>query len=214
MARSRAGLPLSGSESAFTNVTFGGKRGIRNNNCYAWAIDSYADDGARKLQPGNLSSTNAAANAGADMTRCQTVAARAARDLRGRAYPATPEAPCRKGYYKIMSFVSEGRDFHWYRQHKDALVRLSDNLRDTAALARALGVRPDQVYSPSPVPRPGDTVLVKDAGLWSHKRGFATAPILKDACGKAIRDPRKACRRYDDLDYSKFCGAMCVKARP
>ena len=84
-------------------------------------------------------------------------------------------------------------------------------------MAAALGVRETTIYSPRLPPRAGDMVIVRDARLWSHKRGFATGPLLHDSCGKPIADPRTACRSYPDkdggLDYSQFCGAMCVKSR-
>ena len=48
--------------------------------------------------------------------------------------------------------------------------------------------------------------------LWSHKQGFATGPVLVDASGKTITDPRRANRAYPGLNYSKFCSAYMVKA--
>lgn len=201
-------LPVSGSEQVFTEQTYGTKRGKGNNNCYGYAIDKYRNFGSRKLQPGNL-----AKQAGQlDLASCAALTARAMKDLKRKAYVADAQSACRPGYYKIMGFLDPNNDFHWYKQHKDALVKLSKSVADVGAVAKALGVAPQQVLSPSPAPRPGDTVLVKDAKVWSHKQGFATGPLLRDACGKAIRDPRKACRNYGSLNYERYCGSMCVRS--
>jgi hypothetical protein len=204
-------LPLSGSEELFSDVTYGSPRGKGNNNCYGWAIGDYRNSGGRKLQPGNLSG----ARGGMSLDTCAAVVARAAADLRagGRGYTlASADAPCREGYYKVMSFLAKGADYHWYKQHRDALVRWPRGVTSAAQLAARLGVDPAQVYTPSATPRPGDVALIKDARLWSHKQGFATGPLLRDACDRAIRDPRRACRAYGGgLDYREFCGAMCVR---
>lgn len=206
-------LPLSGSEETYTDLVYGSPRGRGNNNCYAYAIDSYSNSGGRKLQPGNASG----ATTDLDLGSCAALRSRTAADLGNKAYAVDPEAPCRAGHYKVMAFLAKGNDYHWYKQHRDALVRLPDRLRDLAALSRALGVRPSQVVSAGRgrQGRAGDLVLVRDAGLWSHKQGLATGPLLKDSCGKAITDPRKACRKYGDrLNYTDFCGAYCVRAPP
>lgn len=201
-------LPISGTERAYTDFTFGTPTGVGNNNCYGYAIDRFREVGEVKLQPGNV----AGLGGNIDLTTCKSVVDRAMADLKDRAYTEKPERACRPGYHKVMAFLAKNNDYHWYRQHKNALVRLSEQMRSVAALARALGVKPKQIYSPTPRPRVGDTVMVKNSGLWSHKQGLATGPLLKDACGRAIRDPRKACRRYSEtLDYKDYCGSMCVR---
>jgi hypothetical protein len=53
--------------------------------------------------------------------------------------------------------------------------------------------------------------LVFKANVFSHKRGWATGPLLTDASGKSIRDPRKADRNYPGLNYEKYCSSFCVK---
>lgn len=203
-------LPLSGSEEPFSDMSlFSARRGKDNNNCYAWAIDKYANSGDTKLQPGNLSRAAGTMN----LSSCGALRQRTLADLKGRAYAEVPEKPCRTGYYKVMAFLAKNEDYHWYRQHKDALVRMTDKMRDMASLSRALGVRPSQLQAASASPKRGDMVLVKDADVWSHKQGFATPPMLKDACGKVITDPRRACRDYGRLNYSDYCGSFCVRTR-
>ena len=202
-------LPVSGSENVYDDGVYGSPKGKGNNNCYAWAIDAYRNSGGRKLQPGNFSKLGGQL----DLTSCAALRARALADLKGKGYVVDAAQPCRRGYYKIMGFLDPGTDHHWYKQHRHALVKLSDQLRTVAAVARAMGVPPAQVYATTAAPKQGDTVLVRDAKVWSHKQGFATGPMLKDACGRAIADPRRACRSYGDLDYTTYCGALCVRSR-
>jgi hypothetical protein len=48
--------------------------------------------------------------------------------------------------------------------------------------------------------------------LWSHKTGWAGGPLIVDASGKTITDPRKADRDYKPgFHYSKFCSAYGVR---
>jgi LysM repeat protein len=48
--------------------------------------------------------------------------------------------------------------------------------------------------------------------LWSHKTGWAGGPLLVDASGKTISDPRKANRSYKPgFQYTKFCSAYGVR---
>jgi hypothetical protein len=203
-------LPLSGSEDLYTDLVYGSPRGTSQNNCWAYAIDEYRNAGDTKLQPGNLSRHGGELQ----LVGCGSLRGRAARDLHGRAYPEKPERPCRPGFYKIMAFLAPGRDYHWYKQHKDALITMPPRFRDLPSVARALGVRPSQLVSPSPAPRQGDLVLVKGAGVWSHKQGFATGPLLRDACDRVITDPRTACRNYGgEMHYKQYCGSWCVKSK-
>ena len=56
-------------------------------------------------------------------------------------------------------------------------------------------------------------ILKFKANVFSHKRGWATGPLLVDAKGKAITDPRKSSRAYTGLSYKKYCSSFCVKNR-
>ena len=202
-------LPTSGSEDVFSDGVYGTPRGRGNNNCYGWAIDEYRNSGESKLQPGNLGREPGRF----ELQSCAQLNDRVLADMRGRAYVEDAQVPCKKGYYKIMGFLDPNDDYHWYKQHRHALVRLSSTLRSVAGVARVLGVSPKQVYAATPRPRSGDTVLVKDAGVWSHKQGFATGPLLKDACDQVIKDPRQACRAYGNLNYTRYCGSLCVMSQ-
>ena len=43
------------------------------------------------------------------------------------------------------------------------------------------------------------------ANIFSHKRGWATGPLLVDAKGKSIQAPRTASHNYPALSYKKYC---------
>jgi hypothetical protein len=59
---------------------------------------------------------------------------------------------------------------------------------------------------------PPERVLEFPVALWSHKTGWAGGPLIVDASGKTITDPRKADRNYKPgFHYTKFCSAYIVK---
>jgi hypothetical protein len=200
-------LPASGAEPVFSDLIYGTPTGRLNNNCYAWAIDAYRDSGNIKLQPGDLSRQSTID----DSSSCAFLRSRALADNRARGISMVdPRRKCPAGYYKIMSFIDKGNDYHWYKQNGDLLYRVRPG--DTpGSIARDLGVPRSAVVSPTPSPAPGDLVFVRKANVFSHKQGFATGPLLRDASGRTIPDPRRANRNYGAYDYRSFCGAMCVR---
>jgi hypothetical protein len=59
---------------------------------------------------------------------------------------------------------------------------------------------------------PAGRVIEIPVALWSHKTGWAGGPLIVDASGKTITDPRKADRNYTPgFHYTKFCSAYIVK---
>lgn len=51
------------------------------------------------------------------------------------------------------------------------------------------------------------------ANLWAHKQGWAGGPLLVDASGKTIPDPRKANFNYKPgFHYTKICSVWGVRA--
>jgi phage tail protein X len=59
---------------------------------------------------------------------------------------------------------------------------------------------------------PAGKVIEFPVKLWSHKTGWAGGPLIVDASGKTITDPRKADRNYKPgFHYSKFCSAYGVR---
>lgn len=203
-------LPLSGSEPLYSDLEYGTRQGKDNNNCYAYAIGSYRIDGGYKLQPGNLARRSTSENA----SSCKFLDGRTLEDNRARGiYRVAPDAKCNKGFYKIMSVIDKGRDYHWYVQNGSLLYRVLPG--DTRkSIATKFGVPPRSVLAARAVIAPGDLVYVKGAGVWSHKRGLATGPLLVDSKGKVITDPRRAARDYGSLDYRTFCNAYCIRDVP
>lgn len=200
-------LPVSGSEPLYSDLIYGTPEGQYNNNCYAWAIGNYRGSGGIKLQPGNLSKASTEHNA----TSCAFLKKRAMQDNHKRGVVAVkPTQRCPKGFYKIMAFIDKGRDYHWYKQHRNLLYRVAAG-ETIKSIAKDMGVRPSNITSPTPAPRPGDLVFVKNADVFSHKQGFATGPLLRDASKKSIPDPRHANRNYGEYNYRTFCGALCVR---
>jgi len=54
-------------------------------------------------------------------------------------------------------------------------------------------------------------VMVIPVNLWAHKQGLGGGPVIVDASGRTIKDPRKADRNYGQLNYTRFCSAYAVK---
>ena len=151
-------------------------------------------------------------------THCRGLPARVISDNPTRVYRAKPNEKCKKGYYKVMMFVCPGRptnyirqgDFHFYVQHGVVEYRIKPG--DTQASVAKFFKIPE-----SRIKRAGKFVVGKcivfRANVFSHKRGWATGPLLVDASGKSIKDPRKANRNYPGLNYSRYCSSFCVKNR-
>lgn len=152
---------------------------LKNNNCYAYALNEKKTKRHHKRQPGNLyklrqklkeelfnieSRTN---------SNCSQFTKKILKDLKPwggyllNYNERTQECQIpEKGYYRIALVVSESdsqnlRDFHFYRQNKN--------------------------------------------GLWSHKRGWFSAPLAVDSSNKLIVNPALADRDYKTLNYNVFC---------
>lgn len=201
-ATNKNSMPLSGSEETFSELVYGTTRGRLGNNCYQWAIDAYSDRANFKLQPGEI----AGIETDIDLSDCRDIKRRVLADLKGDVYSANADKPCRKGFYKIMNVLAKNSDYHWYKQNRDVLVRAGRHrAEDIARTFRVpvANVAMGRIHA-----------LVVGADVWSHKQGNATGPLLHDACGKIIKDPRKACRDYPVYKYDTFCSAYCVRNKP
>jgi hypothetical protein len=206
-------LPLSGSESKFTNRRWGSQKGIGNNNCYAYAVGDYEAYRWQKSIPGDRSGLS---NGNHSYTHCTGLPKRVVSDNPTRVYKTGANEKCKKGYYKVMMFVSPGRpsnyirqgDFHFYKQH--GVVEYKIKPGDTvASTAKFFKVPESRVKRAGPF-KVGKRIVFK-ANVFSHKRGWATGPLLTDAKGNTIRDPRKASRDYPGLNYERYCSSFCVK---
>ena len=192
----------SGSEQTYSDFFYGTPTGIRANNCYAYAIDYYGTKEGYKMQPGDISRGTSRE---LDLATCGDVSRRALKD-NPTMYPLKPSQKCKPGFYKVMLFLDENNDYHWYKQHLDVLYRAKrgDTPQSISSVFK-VPVR-DVIF-----PKKGNIVMVKNARIWSHKRGLATGPLLKDSCGRVITDPRKACRNYGLYNYEVECGSFCAQ---
>jgi hypothetical protein len=147
------------------------------------------------------------------------------------ALPKGHEAkPCKNGYYKVMSFVGTSKgeifgDFHFYKQVGGIRYRiqLGDTVKKVAKFFRVKESVIREAMKHSSAPRNYTNGLVDErknivpgriikfpVNLWAHKLGWGTRPLLVDASGKTIYDPRKANRKYG-VDYKFLCGGYCVR---
>jgi hypothetical protein len=148
-----------------------------------------------------------------DLGNCKPTKERIRQDLGAlkSGYEVNIEHPCARGYSKIALLLSRNRDYHLLRQDGDVLYPLEngETLKDVAKKFR-VSERNVKILKTKPI----NVVLIKKAGVWSHKRGLAYPPSLYDAKGKLIFDPRTSNFNYGpDLNYSEYCTAFCVKRK-
>jgi hypothetical protein len=105
---------------------------------------------------------------------------------------------------KKPSLLNTG-DFHFYKQH--GLVEYRPKKGDTrTSIAKFFRIPVAKV----PPVTLGKIMKIR-ANVFSHKRGWATGPLLVDAKGNVIKDPRKAAKKYPGLNYNTYCSSFCVK---
>ncbi len=186
----------------FTDFVYGSGIEKQSSNCYAFSIDWLGKE-KKKLQPGEISKTLKDSD---DNTDPKTLKKHILADLKTKkncGYLSTPSAKCKPSYYKIMAFVDPGVDYHFYKQVGDAIIDTDGKSANT--LSRNMKVNKKQIE----LPPNSNKVLVKNSGIWAHKRGLGELTV-KDASGKYILDPRKADRNYGKLNYTKYVGTFCV----
>lgn len=199
-------MKLSGYESIFNLEPW--INAVNAVNCYDYAVGDFERYRNVKSTPGNsagLSSDNF------KVTDCKQIRQRILKDNKKNAYVCKdPSKVCRRGFYKIMSFVAPiGGDFHFYKQVKGVKYKIKSG-DSVKSISKFFRVRPSVIQKHSPI-TPGKTITFK-VNLWAHKQGWGSPPLMTDAKGKTIVDPRKASRKYPGLDYSKFCNALCIRA--
>jgi hypothetical protein len=204
-------LPTSGYEPVFMEIPWGTPKGIVNNNCYSFALDDYSESRPIKAVPGDV----AGVDPPFDHLTCTELKRRVLADNPGAVYSERPSKTCRKGYYKVQMFIDsrdpDFADFHWYRQHRDVLytIKPGDTLE---SIAKFFGRSVAYIRKHNPaISRATKNLFLPRVNVWAHKLGHATGPLLQDSCGKAIKDPRKACRSYDSHTYNTYCSSYCVK---
>ena len=204
-------LPLSGSEKKFTTRLWGSKKGIGNNNCYAYAVNDPEAFRWQKSSPGDRSGLS---NGYHNYTHCKGLPNRVISDNPKKVYKVNPIMRCKKGFFKIMMFTSPQGDFHFYKQHGvcEYKIQPGDTMKKIADFFKIPPSRIQMAAKKVGGFKEGKRIVFK-VNLWSHKRGWATGPLLTDAKTKMIKDPRKSARNYPGLNYSNFCSAFCVKDR-
>jgi hypothetical protein len=206
----------SNSKDTYSNLLYRSPVGTNSNNCWAYAIDHYETEQGNKLQPGELSGKTTPI----DLSDCSDIVQRAIDDAKSMGWTLTPtDAPngtCTNTRYHITVVLAPNRDYHWYRFHKHVLYRVNTP-RSRKTIADEFKVPEASVHIPGDPTKAnkGDLVLVRNANVWSHKRGLSEdGPLLKDACGKFIKDPATACRAYPGLNYSIVCKTFCLDKHP
>ena len=198
-------LPLSGSESIYSPYPW--SSAVNSDNCYDYAIGDFERNRNVKSTPGNRAGIS---SNGLNFTTCKGVKRRILGDNPKTVHVCKNiNKACPKGYYKIMSFVSPDGDFHFYKQVRGVKYKLKQG--DTLPnIAKFLRVPLSVVRRHVGKFKVGKTVTIP-VNLWAHKQGWGYIPIIVDAKGKTIVDPRYASRNYPGLNYTKFCCAYCVK---
>jgi len=217
-----------------------GSMGRHHDNCYDYAFGLNNLRSVNKDVPGNMAGNKAFGLTFTNCNGIAKRVLEDYRGLAYRCKPSDPCPP--GYYKVMNFVAPNGGDFHWYRETNavryrtrpgDTVTGLARFFRVTPAVIRAAcakGTRPmsasngrisntnrnlpvlnQMVHRGSGAIRPGK-VIQFPVKLWSHKQGFATGPVLVDASGKTIADPRRANRAYPGLNYSKFCSAYMVKA--
>lgn len=193
-------MRLTGAEDVFDIRPW--SSAVNSDNCYDYAIGDFERNRKVKSTPGNRAGMSAA---GMQFKTCMGLKKRILADNPKKVYAVKPNVTCRKGFYKIMNFVAKQGDFHFYKQIQGVDYHVLPG--DTrASIAKFLRVPVAKVPSLA-----GKRIVKVPVNLWAHKQGWGAPPLITDAKGRTIVDPRKASRNYPGLNYNQFCGSYCVK---
>jgi len=207
--------PTNGSENIFTVKKWGGKVGINNNNCYAYAVNDFKDYRSWKSQPGERTNTDKTNRYNSAM--CGKLSNLVVSDNPKKVYTEKACVRCRPGFYKIMMFIAKCKkndyicqgDFHFYKQHSRTEYKVKRG--DTHdSIAQFFKVPILRIKRAAKILKPGNIIVFK-ADFFSHKRGWATGPLMVGANKKIIKDPRKISRDYPGTNYDTYCSSFCVK---
>lgn len=185
-----------------------GTIGRRSNNCYAYAMHCFEFYRPQKSTPGDETKlTNFQLPS---YSNKNGLTQRLLMDNPGKVFKCRSDSQCPRGFYKIMMFIARRGntfdDFHFYKQHNDVYYKVKKG-ETREKIAKFFKVPQSRVTGEM---KTGKIVHVR-ANVWSHKQGWGTGPLLVDASGKLITDPRCADRKYGDLNYHEYCGSFCVK---
>jgi hypothetical protein len=218
-----------------------GSMGRHHDNCYDYAFGLNNQKAVNKNVPGNMAGNKAWGLTFTNCNGIAKRVLEDYRGLAYRCKPSDPCPPGYYKVMNFVApnggdfhWYRETNAVRYRTRPGDTVTGLARFFRVTPAIIRAAvakGTRPtsasngrisnnvnrnlpvlnQMVHRGSGAIRPGK-VIQFPVRLWSHKQGFATGPVLVDASGKTIADPRRANRAYPGLNYSKFCSAYMVKA--
>lgn len=115
---SMKGLPLSGSEPHYDPEKWNNNFMDRiNHNCYAYVLDDFVKDRAKRPQPGHRDKTIQTFRK-QDYTR-EEMTRRAIYD-NPSIYCTDPNAVCKKGYSKGVLVIDRYNNYHWLRQDSNS----------------------------------------------------------------------------------------------
>jgi hypothetical protein len=178
-------------------------------NCYVFALAPSLGPGGYntrrkyKARPGDLCVNFR--NKPIDFTKCSDIVERVLCDnrqyVRKLSTYTNPLARLSKGYHMIAAILSPGihTDFHFLRRIPVRVVYENlPNFIKTSMGTNAI----DQLLKGS------------YEYVWVHQRGWSSGgPLIHDANGNLITDPKTASFDYGSLNYSIYCGLFQVKTR-
>lgn len=207
--------PTNGYEPTFTMKRWNSKVGVNNNNCYAYAVNDFENFRKWKAQPGERADVYN--NSSYNDNKCMKLSNLVVYDNPNKVYATKASTKCKPGFYKIMMFIAKCKksdylcqgDFHFYKQHSKTEYKVKRD--DThESIAQFFKVPVLRIKRAAKVLKPGKIITFK-ADFFSHKRGWGTGPLMVDAKGKFITDPRISSRNYTGINYNTYCSSFCVK---
>lgn len=177
-------------------------------NCYVFGLapdlgpGGYTPNRRYKARPGDLCVKFK--HKPLDFTKCSDIVERVLCDNRQhvRKLPrgTDPNTRTRQGYHLMAAVLSPGThtDFHFLRRVpvRVVLENLHKFLENSSKNAVEQLLRGSHKY------------------VWVHQRGWSTGgPLIHDAKGNLIVDPKSACFDYGSLNYNIYCGLFSVRTR-
>lgn len=178
-------------------------------NCYVFALapslgpGGYTPNRRYKARPGDMCVKFRFRPL--DFTKCSDIVERVLCDnrqyVRKLAKGSDPNMWVEKGFHLMAAVLSPGvhTDFHFLRRVPVHVVL--ENLPKFMSTPGSQHAVQQLLESPFKY-------------VWVHQRGWSKGgPLIHDAKGNLIVDPKKACFDYGSLHYSINCGMFRVKTR-
>ena len=177
------------------------------NNCYAYAIGDFRQSRPMKSVPGWW----AGIRTNHPFTYCKGVKDLVIADGGKNIRLINPKAKCQTGWHKVVLVTSPQGDFHWARLNK--AVKYWVKSRDTiGGIAKFFGVSQATIRKAANGKLTPHRTIKFKARVWSHKRGWATPPLLTGSNGKPLKGlTAHKQMKYPGMNYKNFCNAFCVK---